>query len=697
MGEAATARRLSEMGFPTLHFHGALSGLVREEQFQGRSYLVAPVVLVKEMVLGDRPGVPGEFLPADEIVATAEHLLWEGKPVTIDHPKVNGQWTSAGVVAAAEASQVGRLQNVEAVENGAGELRLVGEAWIDVEVAGRIDGGAEILSVLEQFRTAEVPPGTRPLEVSTGYWADREDRGGTFNGHRYASVQRNVVPDHLALLPGGVGKCSLADGCGFPRLNATGEALLPATVEMCGEQIATNVLASARTPTFDDTSTDAWSKPSLSDFISARGWDASTWADLSAEQKASVVATTLLGEVEDTFAASLVFPVVDANGVLFETALRAVLGGRGSQADVPVAALESARAKATSLLNSEFDAGIDTNESVGWRVIRVVANALGIEIAPFEGDRRVRSAAASDSDILELLAALLEERFGEPNAEIWVADVYQQDGLVVFQRQEGGGPSGYFRIGFAVGGDGDVTLDAGDPIEVTRMTTYEPVGNEADAEGEEEDETHEGENGTMELNETQRAAIVAALVACAACEYEEATLNALTDGDLVAIGAARGLEVDGVDFEALTAGETAEELSTEEDPATSGGAASATSDGAATAGGEDGGAAEPATNADEEEIPLDRLPAAVRAIVENASAERNARIDRLVENERCRLTRDTLDAMGDDALEQLEETFAERSYRGRGGAGSRQNSEGGSYIERNPRTPSIVTRKPAAS
>jgi hypothetical protein len=38
---------------------------------------------------------------------------------------------------------------------------------------------------------------------------------GDWNGIKYNSVAKNHRPDHLALLPGGVGACSVKDGCGI--------------------------------------------------------------------------------------------------------------------------------------------------------------------------------------------------------------------------------------------------------------------------------------------------------------------------------------------------------------------------------------------------------------------------------------------------------------------------------------------------
>jgi hypothetical protein len=673
-------------GRSTLHFHGALTGLVREEELQGRAHLVAPVVLVKSMVLGEGPGA--ELLPGEEIVNSAERWLWEGRPVTIDHPMLNGQWASAGLLQAAEDSQIGTLRNVKADQQNMA-VRLLGEAWIDVQLAQRLEKGVEVMNRLSQFKEASVPPGTRPIEVSTGYWAELEQKGGVMNGRQYHGIERNIVPDHLAVLPDGIGKCSLADGCGLPRLNSDAEPTLPVRLSLNGEDVRANVLSSARTPTFSKTSSGQWSKPALADFISAKGWDASGWGDLTDTQKRSVVATTLLGQVEDTFAASMVFPVVGADGTLYENALRAVLGGRGSQANIPAAALESARAKARSLLSSEFDVQLEGNASLGQRLLEKVAKVLHIELAPFQP-----RASQSDSDLRRALDALLEEQFGGQNVMIWVEDVFQQDGYVVFEREEGGGPSGLFRVDFSVDVNGSPVL-SGQAVEVRKQTTYEPVGNAAggaDAEGDDDPNDEDGTMKDLSLNDTQRTAIVAALVACAACSYSEQTLNALTDSDLVAIAANREMEVEGVDLKALAAPEadTAGEAGTGGGEA---GTAPASGEGAAAAAGE-GGAPAPAANAEDEVIPLEKLPPEIRAMVAEKRQSRSELIAALVANEACGLEKAELEMMADSALEKLQAAFTRRDFSARGGPRSRANSgDGESYIDRHPRTPSVVTRK----
>ena len=60
------------------------------------------------------------------------------------------------------------------------------------------------------------------LEQSTGLFADLEEKEGEFDGQKYKWIARNIRPDHVAILPHEEGACSIADGCGTPRVNQSG-------------------------------------------------------------------------------------------------------------------------------------------------------------------------------------------------------------------------------------------------------------------------------------------------------------------------------------------------------------------------------------------------------------------------------------------------------------------------------------------
>lgn len=171
-------------------------GSVRRETMDGREHLVVPVVMIVEGVLNNA------LLTESEFGKYAES--WNGRPVPVLHPERNGQPVSANQPDIISKSTIGHIFNTKA-EGG----KLKAEAWIDINKAGRI-GQSDLIAQLE---AGEV------VEVSTGYWADDEIKAGEHNGRAYETIHRNIRPDHLALLPGQEGACSVADGCGT-RVNS---------------------------------------------------------------------------------------------------------------------------------------------------------------------------------------------------------------------------------------------------------------------------------------------------------------------------------------------------------------------------------------------------------------------------------------------------------------------------------------------
>lgn len=176
---------------------------VRTEMHQGRKHLVVPVIM---MVEGVHNGSHGPlFHSAEELGRHIES--WNGIPVTIFHPEVDGENVSANQPQVIDQNTVGRIYNAY-MEND----RLRAEAWIDEERIGSLSPQA--LSYIKEGR---------PLEVSVGIFSDEEATAGTWHDEEYVAIARNHRPDHLALLPGGTGACSWEDGCGV-RTNQEGGA-----------------------------------------------------------------------------------------------------------------------------------------------------------------------------------------------------------------------------------------------------------------------------------------------------------------------------------------------------------------------------------------------------------------------------------------------------------------------------------------
>lgn len=174
---------------------------LRTEIHQGRSHLVAPVVMLNEGVLN---GSAGPLLHLAEQFGKFPGA-WNGIPIFIDHPRDGDVFVAGNTPQIIDQKAVGRVYN--AYIDGA---KLKGEAWIDEKKIEQLSPVA--LGYIRQGR---------PLDVSVGVWTDDEPTAGTYNNTAYEAIAKNHRPDHLALLPGGEGACSWADGCGI-RANAQG-------------------------------------------------------------------------------------------------------------------------------------------------------------------------------------------------------------------------------------------------------------------------------------------------------------------------------------------------------------------------------------------------------------------------------------------------------------------------------------------
>lgn len=176
--------------------------IIRTEYYDGRKHLVVPVVMMRE---GVHSGSHGPLLhPISELGKFPE--AWNGIPVVIQHPEEEGHNISANAPRVLDRQAVGRVFNAHIDGD-----RLKAEAWIEESKAQRVS--PEVLGYLSQ---------ARPLDVSVGVFTEDEYAPGIWKGERYTATARNHRPDHLALLPGGTGACSWADGCGV-RVNAKKE------------------------------------------------------------------------------------------------------------------------------------------------------------------------------------------------------------------------------------------------------------------------------------------------------------------------------------------------------------------------------------------------------------------------------------------------------------------------------------------
>lgn len=160
--------------------------------------LIVPVVMIVEGVLN------GALLTLEEY--SKNFLGWNGRPVVVGHPsdEVSGTEVSANATPEQAAKAVGAIYNTR-IENG----KLMADAYISSSKLCAA-GYCKLATDLSEGAT---------IEVSTSYFCDEDLSSGEFKGTMYSSKHKNLVPDHLALLPDAVGACSIEDGCGTFRKN----------------------------------------------------------------------------------------------------------------------------------------------------------------------------------------------------------------------------------------------------------------------------------------------------------------------------------------------------------------------------------------------------------------------------------------------------------------------------------------------
>lgn len=193
-----------------ISFRAALSGTIRTAKFDGRDYLVVPVVALVEGVMHAVNAPNPELVLASEFEKVPDS--WNGRPVLWDHPELNGIRVSASDPMVLEKMAFGQIfySKVE-------DKSLKMEAWLDLAKAEKIP---EAMAVVARVRASEA------VEVSVGAFVDLDNRVGEFKGKKYNGAWKNIVPDHLALLPeGATGACSIEMGCGAPRAAAEGDKM----------------------------------------------------------------------------------------------------------------------------------------------------------------------------------------------------------------------------------------------------------------------------------------------------------------------------------------------------------------------------------------------------------------------------------------------------------------------------------------
>jgi hypothetical protein len=168
---------------------------------QEKPHLVLPVVM---MIEGVHKGSQGPLLHEIEQLGKFP-ASWNGIPVVIYHPEIDGEPVSANSPDIIDTRTVGRVYNTE-VEG----KKLKAEVWLDEDKLNTIS--EETLNEINA---------SKEMEVSLGMFTENDMTPGKYGEEEYEGVAYNHRPDHLAILPDQVGACSVVDGCGIGA-NTTG-------------------------------------------------------------------------------------------------------------------------------------------------------------------------------------------------------------------------------------------------------------------------------------------------------------------------------------------------------------------------------------------------------------------------------------------------------------------------------------------
>ncbi len=181
---------------------------IRIAEHLGDEHIVVPMIILVEGVIHPSNADSPELALAEEFGRHPDG--WNGRPIVLNHPARNGMPVSANSPSVLEDESFGQLFNTT-LDEDTGKLKT--EAWINMSRVKEL--GDDVTDAVERLQA-----GDDVSEVSTGLFVSLEATDGMFKGEKFNSIWRNIVPDHLAILPEGIiGACSVDDGCGAPRLN----------------------------------------------------------------------------------------------------------------------------------------------------------------------------------------------------------------------------------------------------------------------------------------------------------------------------------------------------------------------------------------------------------------------------------------------------------------------------------------------
>lgn len=191
---------LTGMNYLTTLIATIVANKLQTLTLHGREYIIAPVTM---LVPGVLPGSDGPlYYPPEEVSVNVD--TWNGIPIVLNHPQIDGQFVSARDPDILSQYGIGHIYR--AVFN----KKLTAKAYLDKE---RLQSLApDILANLLNGK---------PIEVSTGlFLTNEEHEERVFNTSKgrtkpYKNTAKNYRPDHLAILTNDKGACAVDDGCGL--------------------------------------------------------------------------------------------------------------------------------------------------------------------------------------------------------------------------------------------------------------------------------------------------------------------------------------------------------------------------------------------------------------------------------------------------------------------------------------------------
>lgn len=322
------------------------SSRIRIRELLGAEYFVLPSVMMVEGAYypsihscNDRVAL---YFSADELLKSANS--WNGRGISMMHPEGNSSFNVPDVF---DNHWLGFVFNTGFEDD---KKRLVSDLWISK------DRGQEIVDRVQA---------REQIDLSIGACGNLTVGEGVANGIKYTRQFTNIVGDHLAILPDVKGACSWSDGCGI-RASEYGVPIeLVEESNYMPKAKVQSIAKEARKPSYDGTEEISWVSVGktfseyLKGYLKHKGGSAEgviSVATAPQKIKTWIASKTLLGDPNASSSRDLIFfPVVNPmTNKLSRGALRAVISGRGAQAEIPTTAKKTAIAKANLLLEEEF-------------------------------------------------------------------------------------------------------------------------------------------------------------------------------------------------------------------------------------------------------------------------------------------------------------------------------------------------------